>query len=125
MNITNKQFRLLLSAFIILFLINLIGLFFLIRPANVNAIRNLEKIQLRIDSMDQRLVTSRAQLDSVLININKSLELSRQLDEQVIEISTGYQKDKAIARKQLQILKKRIEQENIKLQTLQNELKKL
>ena len=125
MNITNKQFRLLLSAFIILFLINLIGLFFLIRPANVNAIRNLEKIQLRIDSMDQRLVTSRAQLDSVLININKSLELSRQLDEQVIEISTGYQKDKAIARKQLQILKKRIEQENIKLQSLQNELKKL
>ncbi|MHC1706474.1 MAG: hypothetical protein AB9842_03010 [Bacteroidales bacterium] len=125
MNTHNKQFRLLLSGFIILLLINLILLFLLFQNYNSDEIESLERIQLRMDSLDQRLENSRFRIDSVLTNINNTLDLSRQLDEQVIDLSTGYEKDKARALKKIQQLKEQIRQENIRLQNLQHELKSL
>lgn len=117
--------RLLLPAFIFLLFINLVTLYFVFRPVNSNEIKSLKRVQLQLDSLSARLDVSHRRIDTVLGNINHTLELSRQLDEQVITLSTGYEKDRVMARKKLQSLKEQIRNENEKLKSLQHELKQL
>ena len=122
---SNKNFRLLLSGFILLLILNLALINYIIRPVNSNEIKSLNKINRRLDSITLRITLSHQRIDTVLGNINRSLELSRQLDEQVIDLSSAYEKDRVSARKKLEVLKEQMRKENEKLESLRNELKQL
>gem|GEM_PF-6214500 len=122
---TDKQLRLVFSGLILLVMINFVALFLVFRNSSINETRTLEKIQLRMDTLSIKIEASQQQIDTVIRNIRKTLDLSRQLDEQIIDLSTGYEKDKAKAHKNLQNLKEQIQKENEQLQLLQHELKQL